>query len=215
MEEKELSKEEAIEKFLDELDISETVLLTQVKQERARGDNYVQGERDEIEADLILLRNQKKQKGKIGDTTLFNVHSALVARSYQSKSNIQFKGDKNGIERQIKMLNSVWKEDNQTPYMRSLRYYQYFDKYAVGLTITAKVGWDGVYKRNIFQTINPLLAVPDPAGDYFSGNYRYIGFSSIKTDNELTQDGYDLEAITTGESAQGALNQKAKSQSSQ
>jgi len=28
------------------------------------------------------------------------------------------------------MLNNVWEEDNQTPYMKALKYYEYFDKYA-------------------------------------------------------------------------------------
>jgi len=37
------------------------------------------------------------------------------------------------------MLNAVYKEDNQTPYMKALKYYEYFDKYAMGISITAKV----------------------------------------------------------------------------
>ena len=212
MEKVEKDKEKLVAKFLKELDIDEASLLAQIKDERARWDDYVQWAREEIEADLILLRNQKKQKGKIGDTTLFNVHSALVARSYQNKSNIKFKGDKNWIEREIKMLNNVWSEDNQTPYMKALRYWQYFDKYATWVTISAKIGWDWVYKRNIFQTINPLLAVPDPDWDYFSWNYRYIWFTSIKTDTQLEQEWYDVDDITIGESAQWAINQKINSQ---
>ena len=215
MEKEEESKEKIISKFLKEVDITESELLAQIKNERSIWDNYVQWERDEIEADLILLRNQKKQKGKIWDTTLFNVHSALVARSYQNKSNIQFKWDKNWIEREIKMLNSVWKEDNTSIEMRTNRYWQQFDKFSTWVAITIKTGWDWVYKRNKFQTINPLLVVPDPNWDYFGWNYRFIWFTSIKTENQLIAEWYDIDDITTGESAQWAINQKIDSQTEQ
>jgi len=114
------TKEQSIANFYNELKVTEEDVLSQVRYERSIWDYYYSTERDEIEADLVLLRNQKKQKDKIWDTTLFNVHTALVARSYQSKPPIVFKWDKNWIDREIKMLNSVWKEDNQTPYMKAL-----------------------------------------------------------------------------------------------
>jgi len=201
--------------FLKAIKIDETDLLVTVKQERTIWDEYVGNERDEIEADLVLLRNQVKQKGKIWDTTLFNVHTALVARSFHNKSPIKFKWDKNGIEREIKMLNSVWKEDGQTPYMKALKYYEFWDKFATWMSITAKVGWDWTYKRNLYQVINPLLAVPDPNWDYFTGNYRFIGFPTIKTKLELEAEWYDTEELQQWESVQWALSTKRDSQQDQ
>ena len=201
--------------FLKEIDIDESDLLAQVRYERNIWDNYVQEERDEIEADLVLLRNQVKQKGKIWDTTLFNVHTALVARSFHNKTPIQFKWDKNWIDKEIKMLNSVWKEDAQTPYMKAIKYYQYFDKYATWVSIRAKIWWDWVYKRNIFQVINPLLAVPDPNWDYFTWEYRFIWFSSIKTELQLEVEWFDTDELHTWETVQGAIEQKRNSQTDQ
>lgn len=201
--------------FLMSIKIDETDLLSQVKSERSIWDDYVNWERDEIEADLILLRNQIKQKGKIGDTTLFNNHTALVARSFHNKTPIKFKWDKNWIDREIKMLNSVYKEDWQTPYMKAIKYYEYFDKFATWISITAKVGWDWIYKRNIYQNINPLLAVPDPNGDYFTGDYRYIWFSSIKTEWQLEAEWYDIENLQQWESVQWALEVQRQSQQDQ
>lgn len=214
-EEKEDNNETLVNKFLKEADITESELLSIIKEERSIWDNYVNWVRDEIEADLILLRNQKKQKEKIWDTTLFNVHTALVARTFQGKTPVQFKGDKNWIDREVKMLNSVRKEDNATAYMKALRYYQAFDKYATWLSITAKVGWDWVYKRNVFQVINPLLAVPDPNWDYFTWDYRYIWFTSIKTEQELIKEWFDIDELNQGWSVQWAIDQKMQSQSSQ
>ena len=43
-----------------------------------------------------------------------------------------------------------------------------------------KVWWDGKKKAPIWSRINPLLSVPDPFGDYFAWEYRYIGFYGLK-----------------------------------
>ena len=71
--------------------------------------------------------------------------------------------------------------------MKALRYYKDTDKYTTGLAILAKTGWDGKKKAPIWSRINPLLAVPDPYGDYFSGDYRYIGFYGIKSKEEMEE----------------------------
>ena len=208
------TKKQEVNKFLKEINMDESDLLAQIKNERSIWDAYMNNERLEIEADLVLLRNQKKQKDKIWDTTLFNVHTALIARSFQAKTPIKFKGDKNWIEKEIKMLNSVFKEDIDTPYMKALRYYQFFDIYATWICITAKVGWDWVYKKNLFNVINPLLAVPDPNWDYFTWDYRYIWFSSIKTEHELEDEWYKVDELNQWGSTQWAITQKQNTQSS-
>ena len=207
-------KQKGLQEFYKTLWVDEAEVLQQVKAERSIWDNYMESERLEIEADLVLLRNQKRQKDKIWDTTLFNVHTALLARSYQAKIPVKFKWDKNWIDKEIKMLNSVFKEDNETPYMKALRYYKLFDVYATWINITAKVGWDWVYKRNLFQVINPLLAVPDPNWDYFTWNYRFIWFSSIKSESQLELEWYDTENLQTWWSVQWAIEQKANTQTS-
>jgi hypothetical protein len=40
------------------------------------------------------------------------------------------------------MLNNTWKEDTQTSYMKALKYWNCWNKFACGVSITAKVGWD-------------------------------------------------------------------------
>lgn len=210
---KEVSK--WITSFLKFVWMDESDILSKVKQEREDWNEYVSWERDKIEADLILLRNQVKQKWKIWDTTLFNTHTALTARSFSNKTPIKFKWDKNWIEREIKMLNSAWDEDMQTPYMKAIKYYELWDKFATWISITAKVGWDWVYKRNIYQVINPLLAVPDPNGDFFTWNYRYIWFPTIKTKWELEAEWYNTEELQQWESSDWAIETKRTSQQDQ
>ena len=169
----------------------------------------------EIEADLKLLkgkRDKKKDEKLVGDSTLFNTHTALVARSYQSKNQIKFKGDKNGIEREIKMLNTAFNDDMESAEMKALRLYIYNDVFASGIAITVKTGWDGVYKRNKFEILNPLTWIMDPAGDYFTGNYKYTGFYTIKTRGQLEAEGYDPDDMISRSSTVGAIETKERMQ---
>lgn len=159
-------KEINLNSFLKEIKLSEEELLEQVRRERTEGEDFSYNFKMEIEADLKLLKNKrdkKKDEKLVGDSTLFNTHTALVARSYQSKNQIKLKGDKNGAEREVKMLNEVLNEDNESPAMKAMRYYIYNDKFATGVAIVGRAGWDGVYKRNVFQIINPLTWIMDPA----------------------------------------------------
>lgn len=192
---------------LAKLNTREDQILEIIRSEKTIWEDYIINERQKLEADLILLRNNKRD-WIISDTTMFNVHSALVARSFKNKTNIKFKWDKTGwnIDRQIKMLNNTWKEDTQTSYMKALKYWNCWNKFACGVSITAKVGWDWVYKRNIFKNINPLTVIPDPFWDYFTWNYRYIWFLWIKTVAELKKAWYDLEDITKWSNWDGAID---------
>lgn len=212
-----MEKEEKLnlESFLKEIKMSEEELLAQVRSERTEGEDFSYNFKMEIEADLKLLKNKrdkKKDEKLVGDSTLFNTHTALVARSYQSKNQIKLKGDKNGSEREVKMLNEVLNEDNEAPAMKALRYYIYNDKFATGIAIVGRAWWDWVYKRNVFQIINPLTWVPDPAGDYFTGNYRYTGFFAIKTRNHIEEMGVDPDELISKAFENWAIDQKERMQ---
>ena len=120
-------------KFLKELGVSEEDVLEQVRKERTEGEDFSYDYKLEIEADIKLLKNRrdkKKDEKLVGDSTLFNTHTALIARSFQSKNQIKLKGDKNGSEREVKMLNEVLTEDLESPEMKANRYYGYDDTYA-------------------------------------------------------------------------------------
>lgn len=183
---------------LQKIWLSEEELLLLVRREREDWEDFVRSYKDEIEADLKLLKNRrdkKKDEKLVWDSTLFNVHTALVARSFKAKNNIKLKGDKNGIEREIKMLNACLNEDSETAMAKALKYYMYNDKYATGIAIRLRAGWDGVYKRNIEDIVNPLTWIPDPAGDYFLGNYKYTGFFSIESKDKLKAEWHDVDYL--------------------
>ena len=116
-----------------------------MRRERKEGEDFSYAFKQEIEFDMKLLKNKrdkKKDEKLVGDTTLFNNHTALMARSYQSKNQIKIRGDKNGIEREVKMLNLTLTEDMESAQMKAMKYYLFYDKFATGVAIVGNGGWD-------------------------------------------------------------------------
>lgn len=166
-----------------------TDILAQIRERRTMWEENIQAEKDAIEADIALIRGKKKKgkEGLIGSFLMSTKVRNMVARSFTNKTPIYIRSTQNGNERIAKAQNKVYQEDRDTPEMKALRYYKDTDKYTTGLAILAKVWWDGKKKAPIWSRINPLLAVPDPYGDYFIWDYRYIGFYGIKTKEEMEQ----------------------------
>lgn len=171
-----------------------TDILVRIRERRTMGEDNIQAEKDAIEADIALIRGKKKKgkEGLIGDFTMSTKVRNMVARSFTNKSPIYIRATQNGNDRIAKAQNKIYKEDRDTPEMKALRYYKDTDKYTTGIAILAKVGWDGKKKAPIWSRINPLLAVPDPFGDYFAWDYRYIGFYGLKTKEEMEELGWDM-----------------------
>ena len=187
-------------------------ILARIRERKQMWEDNIQAEKDAIEADIALIRGKKK-KGKenlIWDFTMSTKVRNMVARSYTNKSPVYIRSTQNGNERIAKAQNKVYQEDRDTPAMKATRYYKDTDKYTTGLAILAKVGWDGKKKCPIWSRINPLLAVPDPYGDYFIGDYRYIGFYGIKSKEEMEELGWDTSV--SQDAVEGAKEAKRTEQ---
>lgn len=187
-------------------------ILARIKLQKENWENSVETEKLEIEADIALIRGKKKKGADhlIGSTITSNKIRALVARSYFSKTPINIRPTMVGSERIAKAQNRCYREDRDSPYMKALRYYKDTDKFITGLAILAKTGWDGKRKSPKWDRINPLLAVPDPYGDYFTGDYRYIGFYSVRTKAEMDEMGWDTSWC--GDAVWGEKERKQKEQ---
>lgn len=59
-----------------------------------------------------------------------------------------------------------------------------------------------------------MNVVMDPCGDYFSGQYKFIGFDRILTRDQLESEGYEnIDDLMSGESMEeGALRWKRETQ---
>lgn len=176
--------------------MDESEILARIRLQKTDWETNVSTTKLEIEADIALIR-WKKKKGKeelIWDFSMSSKVRNLVARSYRNKTPIHIRSTQNGSERIAKAQNKLYKEDRDTPLSKAIRYYKEVDKYTTWVAILAKVWWDGKKKAPIWTRINPLLAVPDSYWDYFTGDYRYIGFYSVKTRDEMESLWWSIEA---------------------
>lgn len=203
-----------ISQFLKAVGMSEEDVLVQVTRHRDRSMEFVRAFRDQLQEDKNLLMNVKRDKEMIGDSTLFNVHTNLMARSYKSKPSISFRKTKEGIEQEVKMLNACLVEDMGTTEMKAMKYTKDWYKYWAGFAAALRTGWDGVYKRNKFELVNPINVVFDPNGDYFTGNFQYVGFDRIMTEQQFKDEGFkNWKDLPTGESTEdGAIRYQRDTQ---
>jgi len=161
-------------------------IISQISSEYERWYRFVTKKREIFETDMRLFNNQKKNKDKIWDTTLFNVHSALMARSYVDRPQSKFISTKIGRDYIVKNLNATLEEDFNEQDIEILKYQRDWDKFFYWVGIVAKIWWCGITKSPKFETVDPRNWIPDPDGDYVNGNYSYTGFDKqmFKTDLE-------------------------------
>jgi hypothetical protein len=180
---------------MDKLSMTANDILSQVKIDYDRSILYVENKRADFENHLKLYNNQKKKKEKIGDTTVYSVHSALLARLYISEVTTTFEWDV-GIEHIASNVSAMYKEDYECEEYAMIKYQRYWDSLFYWVGITAKIGWDWRYKRAKFQNIDPRNWLPDPDGDYASWQYSFTAFEKLFTKTELKDMGiYNKDLI--------------------
>lgn len=176
-------------KYLRELSkisrMSEQDILLQVSEDYDAWYFHVENKREKFEADLKLYNNQKKNKDKIGDTTVYNIHSSLLARLYMWKVQTVFEWTLTWIEQTADNLQSMYTEDFEEDAIAQIEYQRLWDMLFYGVGITAKVGWDWQKKCTKFQNVDPRDWIPDPDGDYAAWEYRFAGFEKLFTKQQL------------------------------
>lgn len=175
--------------FFKEVDMSESDVLIQIQTQKERSREFVRAKRKEFEYDERLFNNQKSNPELIGDTTLFNVHTSLMARSFSDKINVNFKWG-TGEQQKLKMLQKIYNEDFDIPQMKMVKYMKDHDKFLFWVWIVARTWWDWIYKRNKFQTVDPKTWYPDLNWDYITGNYSYTGFDKLAYMDDMEKIGY-------------------------
>lgn len=189
-----------INQFLKQVGMSKDDVLIQVSYERNRSIDFIREYRNQLQEDKNLLMNVKKDKEAVWDSTLYNVHTNLMARSYRGTPTISFQETKAWIDREVKMLNSCLQEDMNTTEMKALKYWKDWNKFLSGFALVVRNGWDWVYKRSKFEVVDSINVVLDPMWDYFSGNYKFIGIDRIISKRQLEEEDYEnIEDLTPGE----------------
>lgn len=135
--------------------------------------------RQEFDKETKLFNYEKKNKKKIGDSTLFNVHSAMMAREYIDKPASKFEWTIWQLDI-VNNLNNVLDMDFNTAEMENLIYDWKHDKFLRWLWIICRNGWDWTFKRPTYTIIDPRLAILDPDWDYRTGEYSFFGFQKAE-----------------------------------
>lgn len=135
--------------------------------------------RQEFDKETKLFNYEKKNKKKIGDSTLFNVHSAMMAREYIDKPASKFEWTIWQLDI-VNNLNTVLDMDFNTAEMENLIYDWKHDKFLRWLWIICRNGWDGTFKRPTYNIVDPRLAILDPDWDYRNGEYSFFGFQKAE-----------------------------------
>lgn len=204
----------AFEEFKSETWLIEWDVINKCRIQSQEGITFVSQYRNYLQADFVLYKNVKSQDDRIWDTTLFNKVTALMAREYQDKPTVLFDTMDISEKDAVTYLNAVFKEDYEEDDMEMINYYTLWFKYLFGVGIKSKIGWDGVEKKNLFQWIDPRVWIPDPDGDYVTGEYAYTGFEKMYDQASLFEMGWMnlQDAYPMQFSAYSAQLQKYKDQ---
>lgn len=175
------------EDFWERSALDEGEMLARVRIQSDEGYLFVASKRDELQVDYQLFLNQKRdaEAGMLGDTTIYNDHCARMAREIEEDPTATFQTLDIGQVDVVRNLNAAYKEDHESQNLQVIKYYAMWFKNLFGVGILARMGWDGSSKENVYQYVDPRIWIPDPNGNYATGNYSYCGFDTLRSYSDV------------------------------
>jgi hypothetical protein len=76
-------------------------------------------------------------------------------------------------------LNAVLQQDYDDDDMLAVDLYGNFFRLVMGIYIKVAIGWEGKKKANKFNYVDPRIWIPDPNGNYATGEFAYSGFETF------------------------------------
>jgi len=155
-----------------------TEILQQCKFQYTSSLELVQTKRAIFRERFKLLNNQRKQRDKIGITTMYYMIMILLSVYYIDEMIVGFSGRTFGDLRKADILNNLAKFDWDEMDMDTIEYQKQFDRLFYGVGITAINGWDMNRQCPKPQSMDPLSWLPDPSASKNSDpdTYRWHGF---------------------------------------
>lgn len=175
--------------------MSEEDILSQVKNEFDLWYTLAEWIRKEFDEETKLFNYQKKNKKKLGDSTLFNVHSAMMAREYVDKPTSKFEWTIWQADI-VNNLNITLDLDFNTADIENLIYDWKHDKFLRWLWIIIRNGWDWEAKKPTFNIVDPRLAILDPDWDYRTWEYSFFWFQKVEMWKNLEKWWFNIDNIT-------------------
>ena len=177
-------------------------ILAQGQGEIKESRDYVNPKREAFRDRLKLYNNQRKQKDKIGDNSIYIIMTTMLAVYYSDELEVGFTGRDISDVDAADNTEKLAKFDYDEMEMDVINYKVQWDRFFFGLGIRQISEWDKKRKTPIPKSLNPLCWLPDPHGHIVMKNFRYSGFEVAYTKNEMTEDAgfFNLSLLSKGKS---------------
>lgn len=180
--------EEAKDMNPGQINIDKEAALAQIKQEIKLSRDYVKEKRVVWRSRFRLYNNQRKQKDLVGDTSIFNIMSTMLAVYYSDEMQVSFQGREIGDTTLATNVENTANFDYDEMEMEVINYSTQWDRLFFGVGIRQCSEWDENRLTPIARSLSALTWLPDPKGGIDIKSYRWHGFEVEYTRNEMTEE---------------------------
>ena len=171
-----------------EININYEEAICQIKEEVRIAKDYVKEKRETFRERFKLYNNQRKQKDKVGDTSIFNVMTTMLAVYYSDEMNVSFEGREVGDTSHANNIQNTAKFDYDEMEMDMINYQVQWDRLFFGVGIRQCSEWNVDTKTPMPKHLSALTWLPDPKGGMDVKKFRFMGFQVEYTRSEMTEE---------------------------
>ena len=179
---------EAEEKVPGEINLDKDAVLDQIRKEIKISRDYVRDKRVTWRSRFRLYNNQRKQIDLVGDTSMFNVISTMLAIYYSDEMQVSFQGREIGDQTLATNVENTAKFDYDEMEMEIINYSTQWDRLFFGVGIRQCSEWDAMKLTPRPRSLSTLTWLPDPKGGIDIKSYRWHGFEVEYTRDEMTEE---------------------------
>ena len=167
---------------------------------------YIKPRRIQWRDRFRLYNNQRKQMSLMGDTTIFNVMSTMLAIYYSDEMQVTFQGREMGDVTFAANVENTAKFDYDEMEMELINYSTQWDRLFFGVGIRQCSEWDNERKTPIARSLSTLTWLPDPKGGIDVKTYRWHGFEVEYTRDEMTEEAgfFNLDKLPKSKGSSGS-----------
>lgn len=181
--------------FFSQIDKSEEEILSMIESQYMDGYTFADSKRLELQTNYELYKNVVSNDWEVGDETTYATVNALMARSISEEFRGEFEAGNPKDQQIVDNLNAVLQQDYDNDDMLAVDLYGSFYKFVMGVYIKKLIGWNGKTKSPIFNYVDPRIWIPDPNGDYATGEFSYSGYETFIWDYAIDKDWLNYENL--------------------
>lgn len=174
--------------YLPETTIPAKEVLVRLQEYYKLSSDYVREKRQSFRERYKLYNNQRKDKRKIGITSIYTMMNALLAVSYTDELTVAFGQrhiqDADSADRWEKLARFDYEEMS----MERIDYVTKWNSLFYGVGIRVLNEWDSDSDTPLPRVMDPFSWLPDPKADGIMMNHRYHGFEIEASVDDVTEE---------------------------